>query len=79
MVYYRLAWYFWVSSCKIHCATGWTFPHSLALKKTILMRSVLASSILLFWNLFTISSPKVWEKFPKKKAFHVGQTFFGQT
>ena len=44
MVYYRFAWCFWVSSCKIHCATGSTFPHSLALKKTILMRSVLASS-----------------------------------
>ena len=45
MVYYCFAWCSWVSSCQVHCATGPTFVDFLALKKIILMWSVLASSI----------------------------------
>ena len=45
MVYYCSGWCSWASSCQINCATGPTFVDSVALKKIILMCSVLASSI----------------------------------
>ena len=45
IVYYCFAWSSWISSCQVHCATGPTFADSLALKKMILMWSVLTTSI----------------------------------
>ena len=45
MVYYCFPWCSWVFSCQVHSATGPTFADSLALKKIILMWSVLDSSI----------------------------------
>ena len=63
----------------VHCATGPTFADSLALKKIILMWSVLASSI---GNLLEYTHnllPQSMGGLFSKKGFSCGTNLFGQT